>query len=65
MIKKIRKFNWFRILLPLSTYYKLKNNGINHPMLFVVDVVILCIPFSTVFIILMIKYVLNDVDELK
>jgi hypothetical protein len=65
MIAKFRKFNWFRILLPLSTYYKLKNNGMIHPMLFMVDVVILCIPFSTVLIILMVKYVLNDVDELK
>lgn len=62
-IKKIQKFNWFRILLPLTTYYMLKNNGLIHPILFVIDLMILCIPFSTIFVVVLVKFILNDIKD--
>lgn len=63
MIKKIKDFNWLRLLLPFSTYYKLKNGGIIHPMLVFLDLIILCIPFSAVIVVLLVNTFLKDVKE--
>ncbi len=62
MIEKIKEFNWFRIILPLTTYHKMKR-GYIHPMLLLVDLIILTIPFSTVLVILLVKYVLKDIKD--
>jgi len=63
MMDKIKQFNWWRIILPLTTYYKLKNHGFINPVLFLIDLIILFIPFSTIAVVLLVKYVLNDVDK--
>ena len=62
LLEKIRDFNWFRIIFPLTTYHKLKK-GFIHPLFIITDLIILMIPFSTIFVVLMVKYVLNDVDN--
>ncbi len=64
MFKKLKEYNWLRIILPLSTYYKLKN-GIVNPVLILFDLLILCIPFSTVVVVFLVNYVLDDVEENK
>ena len=51
-----------RIVMPLSTYYKLKT-GIANPVLILFDFLILCIPFSTLIVVLMVNYLLDDVEE--
>jgi hypothetical protein len=55
MIEKIKNFNWWRILMPFTTYHKLKKGWI-HPMLILLDMFILMIPFSTIFVVLLVKY---------
>jgi len=62
MLKKLKEFNWMRIVMPLSTYYKLKT-GIANPVLILFDFLILCIPFSTLIVVLMVNYLLDDVEE--
>lgn len=62
MIEKIRSFNWWRIAFPFTTYYKIKN-GFRNPILILLDLLILLIPFSTIFVVLLVKFVLNDVEE--
>jgi hypothetical protein len=59
MIEKIKNFNWWRILMPFTTYYKLKNGWI-HPMLILLDLIILCIPFSTIGVVFIVTHYLND-----
>ena len=59
MIEKIKKFNWWRILMPFTTYHKLKKGWV-HPMLVLLDIVILCIPFSTIGVVFIVTHYLND-----
>jgi hypothetical protein len=62
MIEKVKKFNWWRIVFPFTTYFKLKY-GFRNPVLMLLDLLILLIPFSSIFVMLLVKYVLNDVEE--
>jgi hypothetical protein len=61
MIDKIKKFNWWRIVFPFTTYYKLKN-GFRNPVLILLDLILLFIPFGTVIAVLLVKYKFNDVE---
>jgi hypothetical protein len=46
--------------MPFTTYHKLKKGWI-HPMLILLDMFILMIPFSTIFVVLLVKF-WNDHD---
>jgi hypothetical protein len=57
----IVNFNWNRIIFPFSTYFKLKYGRVS-VLLYTLDLTILVIPFSTVIVVLLVKFVLDDVE---
>jgi len=46
----------------LSTYHKYKK-GFIHPLLVFVDLIILVIPFSTIFVVFLVNYIFDDVQK--
>ncbi len=53
-----------RFALPLSSYMKLKT-GKRNPLLIIVDLGILVIPFSTIFVVFLVQFVLKDEKPIK
>lgn len=60
-VNQIKKFDWNRIIFPFTTYYK-KKYGRIYFLPTILDLLILVIPFSTIIVVLLVKFVLNDVD---
>lgn len=59
-VSQITKFDWKRFILPFTTYYKRKYGRIYFLLIFL-DLFILVIPFGAIIVVLLVKFVLNDV----